>query len=236
MKQAHPGICTFFRWAGVGLICANASIASAHCAIEQLQGGVRWQRGAAEFKPARLGLRLQAGDEVRTDAKGRVRLRCTDGSALVIANRSQLRIERYEASADQPRWASFWLKLGLIGQTVSPAPGGRWQVRTPTAVTAVRGTQYIVEVGADQSTAVQVTEGEVAVLPANPGGVEAAASAPGEAASGAQEAYASKALASVIPALVLGSAQPGLRCGITQCVPVPSDERRLTAWKKRLGY
>jgi hypothetical protein len=221
-------IATRWSWALLMVAAAGAaSAAPAFCTVDQWRGSAEWQRGTRAFQPLRPGLRLQAGDELRTGAQGRVRLRCSDGSAVSVANQSRWRIERFEAEPGQGRWASFWLKAGLIGQTVSPSPGGRWQVRTPTAVTAVRGTAYLVEVGADQSTDVQVTEGEVAVAPLG---------APAAAASAPDEAYASKALAAVIPALTLVAAQAPLRCGPTACTAQPDDPERLKAWRQRLGW
>lgn len=217
-----------------------AQPALAQCTVERLQGGAFALRGEGRPQPLRMGQRLVAGDEIRTAAKGRVRLRCADGSMLTVANQTQLRIERFEAAPGQPRWASFWLKLGLIGQTVSPSPGGRWQVRTPTAVTAVRGTAYVVEVRADQGTDVQVTEGEVAVAPLNPVSAPSAASAASAMGSTdssvGSEAYASKALVGVVPALVLSAAQPGLRCGVAQCLPEAHEPQRLKTWQQRLGW
>ncbi len=227
------------RWRGRSAWCLGMALAGwvampahAQCTVERLQGGVYASRGEGRVQPLRMGQRLVAGDEVRTAAKGRVRLRCADGSVLTVANQSQLRIERFDAAPGQPRWASFWLKLGLIGQTVSPSPGGRWQVRTPTAVTAVRGTAYLVEVRADQGTDVQVTEGEVAVAPLLP--TPEAASAP--ARDEVNEAYASKALVGVVPALTLSTVQPGLRCGVAQCQPEAHDVQRLKAWQRRLDW
>jgi len=224
-------------WLALAMAGLAALPAQAQCTVERLQGGVTWQRADGRTQPLRLGQRLVAGDEVRTAAKGRVRLRCADGSSLTMANQSLMRIERFDAAPGQARWASFWLKLGLIGQTVSPSPGGRWQVRTPTAVTAVRGTAYLVEVRADQGTDVQVTEGEVAVAPLNPVGDAVAAGAGSAPPSGdPSEAYASKALVGVVPALVLSAAQPGLRCGVAQCLPEAHDPQRLKAWQMRLGW
>lgn len=113
-------------------------------------------------KPLVVGTRLEAGAELRTGAKGRVRLRFVDGSSVVISDASRVRIQQFDPAADgKPRQATLWLELGLIGQKV--APGGGWEVRTPTAVTAVRGTEFVVEVGSDQATAVHVQTGQVAV-------------------------------------------------------------------------
>lgn len=113
--------------------------------------------------PAEPGQKLEPGAELRTGTPGRLKLRFVDGSVLVLANQSQLRIDAFSATPGQPRQASLWMQLGLIGQKVTPAAGGSWQVRTPTAVTAVRGTEFFVEIAADQSTSVHVKSGEVAV-------------------------------------------------------------------------
>lgn len=116
----------------------------------------------ADGKALAVGARLEPGAELRTGAKGRVRLRFVDGSSVVVSDDSRVRIQQFEPAANgQPRKATLWLELGLIGQKV--APGGGWEVRTPTAVTAVRGTEFVVEVNGDQATAVHVQAGEVAV-------------------------------------------------------------------------
>ncbi|MBB2484481.1 FecR domain-containing protein [Mitsuaria sp. WAJ17] len=117
-------------------------------------------------QPLRPGDRLQAGATVRTGQPGRLRLRFEDGSVLVLSDATELRLERWLPSAGGARQASLWLSLGLIGQTVRPQAGGSWQVRTPSAVTAVRGTEFLVEVDAGHKTAVHVQAGAVAVDPA----------------------------------------------------------------------
>lgn len=115
-------------------------------------------------KPLKVGSPLGAGDDVSTQANSRLRLKCRDGSSLVLAANSRLRIEAFEVSGTQRIEARFNLQLGLIGQKV--ASGGGWSVRTPSAVTAVRGTEYTVEVGADHGTAVLMQSGQVDVRPA----------------------------------------------------------------------
>ena len=108
------------------------------------------------------GDKLDVGASVVTGSKGRVRLRCVDGSSIVLGDATELRISEFRpAAGGQPRSAALLLTLGVMGQKV--APGGSWEVRTPSAVTAVRGTEFFVEVSGEQGTAVHVAEGEVAV-------------------------------------------------------------------------
>jgi len=179
--------------------------------------GEAWLEGSTP-RALRLGERLAAGAELRTGAQGRVRLRCVDGSTLLLADRSQLRLERLQArSATAERDVSLLLRLGLVGQRIAPG-GGRWEVRTPTAVTAVRGTEFMVEVGADQATAVHVQSGEVAV--------EALSSQP-----------RTRSLRPSPPPLLMGRAALGTRCdGSGECSePKPWAEQRLKELRQRLG-
>ena len=114
--------------------------------------------------PLKRGQGLAVGATLRTGVQSRVRLRCVDGSSLVLADSSQLQIELFEPGPT--RRASFLLTMGLLGQKVQPAEQpseSRWQVRTPSAVTAVRGTEFMVEVARDKSTQVHVLSGVVAV-------------------------------------------------------------------------
>ncbi len=147
----------------LGLGCCPASAQGTGPAIGEVLAlkGEAWVDGQA-LKP---GDRVQAGASLRTGQPGRLRLRFEDGSVLVLSDRSELRLERYEQPAGGARQASLWLQLGLIGQSVRSQPGGSWQVRTPSAVTAVRGTEFMVEVDAGQKTAVHVQSGDVAVEP-----------------------------------------------------------------------
>ncbi|OWQ48540.1 hypothetical protein CDL60_01150 [Roseateles noduli] len=131
---------------------------------------------AGQTQPLRLGDKVGEGAQLRTGDNGRVRLRCPDGSSLVVGDRSQLTLTRLNLGidagtgvmpgyADGARDVSLLLERGLLGQKVTPSGSGKWEVRTPSAVTAVRGTEFLVEVGENEQTAVLVQSGQVAVLP-----------------------------------------------------------------------
>ena len=143
-------------------LLSSAAFAQQACEVVSVSGEAQRVDG----KTLAVGDKLDVGTTLRTGAAGRVRLKFTDGSVLVLADKSQLRIEAFSAVASQPRIAEFLLETGLIGQRVTPSTGGSWRVRTPTAVTAVRGTEFSVEVGSDNATAVHVKTGEVDVEPA----------------------------------------------------------------------
>ena len=116
-----------------------------------------------------IGAALSEGAEIRTAAPGRVKLKFIDGSVVVIGDDTSFRIDHLRLGSDgKRRAAGFVLDVGLMSQTVAPATGGEWSVRTPTAVTAVRGTEYVVEVTANLSTEVNIRSGSVAVEPIAP--------------------------------------------------------------------
>ena len=141
-------------------IPASAQAAPAVCEVAALSGEAK-----SGPKALKVGDRLEAGTEVATAAKGRMRLRCVDGSSVVLGDATTLKIAEFKPPADgQPRAATLVLTLGVIGQKVAPGgAGSSWEVRTPSAVTAVRGTEFVVEVSGEQATAVLVQTGEVAV-------------------------------------------------------------------------
>jgi len=145
-------------------LLSSAAWAQQACEVMAVSGDAQRVDG----KALAVGDKLDVGTTLRTGTAGRVRLKFTDGSVLVLADKSQLRIEAFSAAASQPRIAEFLLETGLIGQRVTPSAGGSWRVRTPTAVTAVRGTEFSIEVGDDRATAVHVKTGEVDVEPAGP--------------------------------------------------------------------
>lgn len=150
------------------LLCLSLLSATA-CAQQACEVmAVSGEAHRVDGKALAVGDKLDVGTTLRTGAAGRVRLKFTDGSVLVLADKSQLRIDAFHAGAAKPREAEFLLELGLIGQRVNPSAGGSWKVRTPTAVTAVRGTEFTVEVGDDRATAVLVKTGEVDVEPTGP--------------------------------------------------------------------
>lgn len=130
--------------------------------LVQVEGDVQ-SKGQA-LKP---GAAIAAGDELRTGKDGYVTIRLADGSTLALQPGSDLQVETVRKSplAAAPD-AKFLLKSGRVEAAVQKrsASGARFEVRTPIAVAAVRGTKFRVSADADKHTATsEVLEGAVQV-------------------------------------------------------------------------
>lgn len=111
-----------------------------------------------------LGASVEEGATVRTQEGGRVKLRFIDGSVVVVSDASNFVVEKFVLDSDGRRSAgNMRLDIGLISQTVTTGKSESWRVTTPTIVTAVRGTQYLIEVKSDKATEVSIRSGAVAV-------------------------------------------------------------------------
>ncbi len=109
--------------------------------------------------PVSLGLFVQSGDEVRTGSDGSVTLEFDDGSRLLLQADSELRLDALSAYG-QTRFVDTRLRLqqGRVeSRVVAPTgPRTRFEIWTPAAASAVRGTHY--RLGMDSAAEVARTE------------------------------------------------------------------------------
>lgn len=127
--------------------------------------GKAWRTSHPEGSRNRLnkGDTLNVGDGVRTGSDGYARIELADGSTLAIQPDSRLRFNRLTqygrgAMAD----TRVNLKRGRIETRVegSRENGSRFEIHTPSAVAAVRGTRFGLE-SREDGTLLEVREGEV---------------------------------------------------------------------------
>ncbi len=133
--------------------------------VQSYRGIATVQRGSARQNIA-VGMRLGEGDLVETAEKSFVSLRLPDDSTVVMPSRSSVRIERLRrtllgGAVDR----LFSIVKGRARATVTPMsdPDSRFDMSTPMAVSAVRGTEFRMsfDPGARRTTT-EVTEGKVA--------------------------------------------------------------------------
>ncbi len=122
------------------------------------------------------GAVLEAGTLLETGAAGSVTLELVDGTVLVLQPSSRLRLERLQRIDGVPAdEAVLELERGRIETRVKQRGDmGRFEIRTPAAVTAVRGTEFRASyteagAGAGAGATTETLDGTVAVNAAGTG-------------------------------------------------------------------
>ena len=133
--------------------------------VQSYRGTVSVQRGSAR-RPVAIGMRLGEGDLLETAEKSFVSLRLPDDSTVAMPSRSSVRIERLRrtllgGAIDR----LFSIVKGRASANVTPMSDAdsRFDMSTPMAVSAVRGTEFRMSFDPDARRATtEVTEGKVA--------------------------------------------------------------------------
>src|SRR6266850_3947296 len=141
-----------------------AAAAIAGAPIAEWQGNIRLSLpGQLPSNPLR-GEQLPPGTILDTGG-GRLLLRLSDGSEVMV--RAHTRLQVQQPSLTDPSY--FQLLLGRIRALIYKRTGGAvpFELGTPSAVIAVRGTQFDVEVNRRNVTEVDVVDGLVEVYGKN---------------------------------------------------------------------
>ncbi len=132
---------------------------------------------------------VYAQQGVRTVSKGAAHVRFVDGTDLRVGSDSEVVLDEFVftqaggAGSFTANMTKGVLRL-VTGKLAKPS----YKVRTPTALIGVRGTDFVVTIGADGSTAVEVIDGEVEISPAAGGDASAvAAGSTGRVGQGATQ-------------------------------------------------
>ncbi len=123
---------------------AQSTSLSSAGVISALQGTVTLTRGAQNLNAVH-GMAVMVGDRIRTGAHGQVTITLRDGTQLELAESSVLVITEERVDAHGQRLATrLELLGGLLHSLVRFAPGiaPNYEVHTPNAIAAARGTTY----------------------------------------------------------------------------------------------
>ena len=102
------------------------------------------ERRADKFT-ANPGVDVAWNDLLRTDQRGRVRVTLVDQTIISLGSDSQLRVVKAQARTQQTAVELFYGRIRM--QIVKIVQGDRFELRTPTAIAGVVGTDF----GADAS-------------------------------------------------------------------------------------
>lgn len=114
--------------------------------------------GSYTWAQVSRGQVLAAGDQLKTASGSRATVTFDDASRVQLNPGSSFTLK--EAT---PQASGMELKLGSLKAWISKSLNRRFQVRTPTAVCSVRGTEFGVDVDGSGDTSVQMFGGLLAV-------------------------------------------------------------------------
>ena len=130
-----------------------------------VQGDAVVIAGAAGSRAAVEGETLPAGSSLRTGARSSTTLEFEDGSRVLVRQDTELRLVQSEQRVlSESRLFNLELLYGALENIVKPNrdPSARFEIRSPSAVAAVRGTQFRVSATSQQTWA-EVLDGSVLV-------------------------------------------------------------------------
>jgi len=143
--------------------------------IEEFSGEVSAHDAAGKPMPISKDIRYPKGVQFHTGNDAMLKLRFADGSTLLLNSNTtaQLQNEIYYPSTGSAR-TEIKLDKGNTSSAVIPniLMPGRYQIRTPSAVTTVRGTEFRVSAETADSTATEVLRGKVNVNASKQGQVD----------------------------------------------------------------
>src|SRR2546430_3790938 len=130
--------------------CFATSAAAADIGqIKVSKGSVTVER-AAQSLPGVIGTRLQASDVITTGADGAVGITMSDDSLLSAGPNSTLSLDRFafDSTTRQGQFDTSLRKgsLAVISGRIAKQSADAMTVRTPSAILAVRGTEFVVSV------------------------------------------------------------------------------------------
>lgn len=171
----------------MALAALPAAAAQTAC-VYDLAGAAEMQKaGGGQWLPARKGMPLEQGDRLRTGEEAWCEILFKDGTFIKMDAGSETAAETLLAT-EQERVFSFSFLKGKALWMAAKIKGkaSKFAIRTPSAVCAVRGTDFSIIVSSSGETSVGLYQGEVAVSNATgekilPAGGEASA-APGQIA------------------------------------------------------
>ncbi len=122
------------------------------------------QMQSTDWIPAALQMPVREGDKIRTQTEARCEIKLSDGSLVRIGEKSLFDFETSRVAADRRQFNAS-VSYGKIWANILSLFGNKekFEIKSPTAVCAIRGTIY--SIAADSTTRVAVYDGQVDIGP-----------------------------------------------------------------------
>ncbi|OMH38934.1 hypothetical protein BGP75_00065 [Motiliproteus sp. MSK22-1] len=124
------------------------------------------QSGADQYFPVAANTLLHLGDRLETGDSTTVTIRFADGTTVTVHEKSQVSLDHLNVYGDTGMVDSrLRLQQGRIDTKAKRAsgPGSRFEIHTPSAISAVRGTVYRTAADNSATSRVEVIGGQVSV-------------------------------------------------------------------------
>mgnify|MGYP002713027723 CR=1 FL=1 len=143
-------------------------INAAHAEVVAVRGkAILIKPDGTRQEPVTPGTRITLGDQLETGAESNIAVRFADHSLITLHAGSRIRFDHLSAYGETGMVDSRMHLIDGRGDTrITPAsgPGSRFEIHTPSAISAVRGTQYRLASNQQvQASTFEVLEGNVAV-------------------------------------------------------------------------
>jgi len=134
---------------------------SATLTVYQPSASIR--KGSSAFSAAISGAQVQAGDVVKTDARGRASIQLPDGTLTRLASNTEIALDAaHFTKSGTLHDAKLTEKIGRTLTSVQHlVSGATFQVAGQSAVASVRGTKFEVYITADGTMRVKLFDGEL---------------------------------------------------------------------------
>ncbi len=125
--------------------------------------------GSSELQMAHFNMDVFPGDKIETRKESRCEITLKNGDVVRIDENSIYTLEEVVVTEKTVKAESF-LNVGKLWSTVRKvfSKDDYFKVKSPSAVIAVRGTIYRIDVAPDSTTQLRVYDGAVEVKPYNP--------------------------------------------------------------------
>jgi len=136
-------------------LCAGMVRAQEVGTVASLEGQAEIGRGGT-WQPATVGAAIHTGDELRTGTPGHLRIVFQDDSVVTISDGSHLVVDQQVFDPNRGVARSLLELLrgkvrSLVGEYYHTV-GNTYEVKTPTAVCGVRGTEFVTSYDSDTET------------------------------------------------------------------------------------
>ncbi|MBN1308695.1 MAG: FecR domain-containing protein [Chitinispirillaceae bacterium] len=144
------------------VVCGGITVSAQPAAkVTRIEGSAQvLKNGTASWKVARLNMALQVNDQLKSDAESLVEITFRQGAIMRLAENSLCSIKKSDDAASSttvPR-GKVWINMQKLSSS-----GHDFDIATPTAVAAIRGTVFQMQSLPDLSADVAVFDGKVAV-------------------------------------------------------------------------